>query len=95
MAVYTKKSYSKLDRVRRQNSLLRKFAYRSDLVGIGLNWGEIPKGPGEQTTVGAFWNIQFAQSLAFALSLQYLGNPALNPETNETWITSLRARLTF
>lgn len=76
--------------------LLRKFKYRSDIAGIGLNWGDPPDDSlREQTTIEAFWNFQFAQNLAFTPSVQLLLDPAHNPDDNEIWITGLRARLTF
>lgn len=75
--------------------LRRTFKYRSDTAGIGFNWGELSGDLGEQTTVEAFWNIQFAQNLAITPSVQYLGDPALNPEDDNIWIASLRMRLTY
>ena len=73
-----------------------KFQYRSDVAGIGINWGDPPDDSlNEQTTVEAFWNFQFAQNLAFTPSVQLLLDPALNPEEDEILITGLRARLTF
>ena len=75
--------------------LQRTFKYRSDTAGIGFNWGELPGNLGEQTTMEAFWNIQFAQNLAITPGVQYLGDPALNPTDDNVWIVSLRMRLTF
>lgn len=75
--------------------LQRTFAYRSDTAGIGFNWGELPGDLGEQITMEGFWNIQFAQNLAITPSVQYLGDPALNPTDDSVWIASLRMRLTF
>lgn len=76
--------------------LIRKFSFRSDVAGIGINWGDPPDDSlREQTTIEAFWNFQLAQNLAITLSLQHLGNPALNPDEDEIWITGLRGRLTF
>ena len=65
---------------------------RADLLGIGLDWGETPAGD-EQGTVEAFWRFQFAQNLAFTPSLQYLVNPASNPE--DVLLLGFRIRLTF
>jgi porin len=75
--------------------LLRKFAYRSDVVGVGLNWGELPDDLGDQTAVEAFWNFQFAQNLTITPSVQYLLDPAFNTDVENIWVTSLRMRLTF
>ena len=42
------------------------FKLRSDVAGIGLNWGDPPNDSlREQTTVEAFWNFQFFQSLKY------------------------------
>ena len=77
--------------------LLRKFHFRSDLAGIAINWGETPPvtGSTEQTTMEAFWNIQFARNLAFTPNIQYVRNPALNPDDDEIWSAGIRARITF
>jgi len=76
--------------------LIRKFKCRSDLVGIGINWGDPPDDSlSEQTTIEAFWNIQLAQNLAVTPDVQLLLDPALNPEESSVWVYGLRARLTF
>jgi porin len=77
--------------------LLRKFHFRSDVAGIAINWGETPPvtGSTEQTTMEAFWNIQFARNLAFTPNIQYLRNPALNPTEDEIWSVGIRTRITF
>lgn len=72
------------------------FPERSDLVGLGVNWGD-PSDDSlrDQYTGEAFFRIQFAQNLAIAPSFQYLGRPALNTAEDEIWLGSVRARLTF
>jgi porin len=65
---------------------------RSDLLGLGLNWGETPSSK-EQTTIESFWRFQFAQNFALTPSVQYLINPVANP--NDVWLLGLRMRLTF
>jgi len=76
--------------------LVRKFKFRSDLVGISVNWGDPPDNAlPEQTTIEAFWNIQIAQNLALTPDVQLLLDPALNPEESSVWVFGLRARLTF
>lgn len=67
---------------------------RTDVPGIGLNWGE----PGEkslrdQTTLEVLYRFQFAQNLAFIPSVQYLREPAVNPDRDDPWITGLRVRV--
>jgi porin len=72
---------------------------RSDTGGLAINWGRIPDkviaGAPDQTTIEAFWRLQFAQNLEITPSLQYLIDPALNAETNDIWVFGLRARITF
>ena len=76
--------------------LIRKFMYRSDLVGISANYGSPPDGSlRNQTTIEGFWRFQFAQNLAITPSLQLLIDPALNPDENQVWVYGLRVRMTF
>lgn len=76
--------------------LIRKLRYRSDLLGIGFNWGDPPDASlREQKTLEAFWNIQLAQNLALTPSIQLLLDPALNPDDDRVWVGGIRARLTF
>ncbi|MGV6826793.1 MAG: carbohydrate porin [bacterium] len=76
--------------------ITRNFPYRSDVAGLAINWGEPPDATlDSQTTVEAFWKIQFAQNLAITPSVQWLRNPSLNVERDEIWILGLRTRITF
>jgi porin len=76
--------------------LIRKFRFRSDLAGIGVNWGDTAIDMlRDQTTIEAFWNFQFAQNLAITPSVQLLIDPALNPQEDRVWVYGLRARVTF
>jgi porin len=75
---------------------IRHFAYRSDLVGLGVNWGDPPADElREQITVEGFYRFQLAQNLAITPSVQYLIDPALNREDDAIWVTGLRLRFTF
>ena len=75
---------------------IRKFLYRSDVVGLALNHGS-PSNDGlrDQTTIEAFWRFQFSQNFAITPSVQLLIDPALNPVEDEVWVWGLRARFTF
>jgi porin len=76
--------------------LVRKFIYRSDLVGIAANWGSPPDSSlRDQTTIEAFWRFQFSQNFAITPSVQLLIDPALNPVDDEVWVWGIRARFTF
>jgi porin len=75
---------------------IRHFAFRSDLVGLGVNWGDPPDETlSEQVTVEGFYSFQLAQNLAITPSVQYLKDPAFNPDHDEIWIAGLRLRFTF
>lgn len=76
--------------------LIRKFIYRSDLVGIAINRGSPPDNSlSDQTTVEAFWRFQFSQNFAITPHLQYLADPALNTEEDLVTIFGVRMRLAF
>ena len=75
---------------------LRKPYVRSDTTGIAINWGEPSDDTlRDQVTAEAFYRIQLAQNLAITPSVQYLADPALNPDEDEIWIGSIRTRLTL
>ncbi len=74
--------------------LIRKFMYRSDVVGISATWGSPPgKTLKNQKTMEAFWRFQFSKGLAFTPSIQYLVDPALHPTKDKVWILGFRTRL--
>jgi len=76
--------------------LLNYIAHRSDLVGIGANWGN-PSDPSlrHQYTGELFYRVQLAQNLAITPSVQLLVNPALNPNENNLVVLGLRTRMSF
>ncbi|AQA20136.1 hypothetical protein BST95_04510 [Halioglobus japonicus] len=68
-----------------------------DLIGVGLNWGEVNEnafGPGldDQYTLEMFYRWQLSQQLALTVDYQYLQDPALNPDEDSSHIWGLRAR---
>ncbi len=70
------------------------------LLGLGFNWGqpnETTFGPGldDQYTVELFTRLQVLRNFQLTPDIQYIRNPALNPEANESWVFGLRARLVF
>jgi porin len=70
------------------------FSERSDIVGLGFNWAEPPdKSLGNQISGELFYRLQLAQNLAITPSVQMLANPSLNPDEDQIWVFSLRARL--
>jgi porin len=70
----------------------------ADLLGVGLNWGEPNEssfGPGldDQWTVEAFYRIPITRQIAITPSVEYLREPALNPDGDNSWVAGLRVRL--
>jgi porin len=73
-----------------------RFPSRSDLLGLGLNWGSPSLADSrDQYTSELFYRIQFAQNLALTPSVQLLVDPASNPSEDQVWVGGIRARLTF
>lgn len=84
-----------------QKSLGVGFLYQPDErgeLGIGLNWGEpnettfVP-GLDDQYTMEVFYHLQLTQQFALTPSVEYIKNPALNPDDDKIWVLGLRARL--
>ena len=76
--------------------MIRKFLYRSDLVGLAVSHGSPPDDSlSDQTTIETFWRFQFSQSLAITPSVQLVLDPALNSVDDKVWVWGLRARLAF
>ena len=76
--------------------MIRKFLYRSDLVGLAANHGSPPDSSlDDQTSIEAFWRFQFSANLAITPSVQLILDPALNPVDDKVWVWGARFRLTF
>jgi len=72
----------------------------NSLLGLGLNWSEPNEdtlGPNldDQYTVEFFVRLQVTQDFQLTPDIQYIRNPALNPEADESWVAGLRARVYF
>ena len=67
-----------------------------DVLGFGVNWGR-PSSPAlqEQYTWELFYRLQLFQHIAFTPSVQLIDDPAANPDLDQVWVGSLRARFTF
>jgi porin len=70
------------------------------LVGLGINWGEPNEdtfGPDldNQTSTELFLRVQLTQWLAVTPDVQWLQNPALNPEDDSILLFGFRARAAF
>ncbi len=69
-------------------------------LGIAYNWGEPNAstwGPGlsSQKTLELFYRIQLFKEIALTPDVQYIRDPALNPDADDLWVFGLRARLAF
>ena len=69
-----------------------------DLLGVGLNWSkpsESSFGPGldDQYTFELYYRYQLSQNLALTPDIQFIKDPALNPNESSIWVLGLRARL--
>jgi porin len=87
-----------------QKSVSVGFGYQKNpgknLLGVGLNWGQPNEntwGPGlrDQYTAEVFYRWQLSKAIAITPDVQYLINPALNPDANSIWVFGLRVRGTF
>lgn len=68
----------------------------SDVFGIGLNWGDPPdESLKDQWTAEVFYRLQLSQNLQLTPSIQYLKDPAQNPEHSSIWVAGLRMRLSL
>lgn len=67
------------------------------VVGLGVNWGKPNQasfaGAGDQYTTELFWRYQLTRELAVTPSIQYILDPAINPDENNLWVFGLRVRL--
>jgi porin len=73
---------------------------KNSLLGLGFNWGQPNEdtfGPGldDQYTVELFTRLQVMRNLQVTPDIQYIKDPAKNPEADHSWVYGLRARLIF
>jgi porin len=70
--------------------------FKRDILGIGINWSD-PSTDAlrDQYTTELFYRFQFAQNLAFTPSVQWLVDPALNPDEDQIYVLGLRMRFTL
>ena len=87
-----------------ERSLSTGFAYQTvpggNQLGVAYNYGvpnESSWGPGldDQQTLEVFYRIQLWKEFAITPDIQYIRDPALNPDTSSMWVYGLRARLAF
>ncbi len=73
-------------------------ASNSHLLGLAIGWGEVNEttwgeGLDDQITTELFYRAQLSERLAFTPALQYLINPALNPDVNSIFVWGIRGRI--
>ena len=87
-----------------ERSVSTGFAYYppegKGVVGLGLNWGRPNKATfgtdaEDQYTAEFYYRLEVAEHLAITPDIQLIKDPALNPDSDFTWVAGLRARLAF
>ena len=67
------------------------------VIGFGFNWGKPNQisfaDADDQYTTELFWRYQLTRELAVTPSIQYIKDPALNPDEDSLWAFGLRVRL--
>lgn len=67
------------------------------VIGLGLNWGRPNQtsfdGVDDQITSELFWRYQLTKELTITPSIQYINDPALNPDQSNLWAYALRVRV--
>ena len=67
-----------------------------DVLALAVGWGKpADDSLQEQYTSEVFYRFQLVSNLAVTPSVQYIVNPASNPEETGVWVVGLRGRLTF
>lgn len=87
-----------------QKSLSAGVGYQTEafdgLLGAGLNWGqpnETTFGPGldDQYALEVFYRISAGTRVALTADVQYIQDPAINPNESSIWLFNLRGRIVF
>lgn len=85
-----------------QKSVTAGFGFQKNsggsLLGLGVGWGEpnettFAPGLKDQWTTELFYRIQFSPKFAVTPDLQWILNPALNPNTSSVFVWGFRGRL--
>jgi len=87
-----------------EKTLSAGFVYQTvpggNQLSIAYNWGkpnDSTWGPDldDQHTLEVFYRIQLWKEVAITPDIQYIRNPALNPDDDSLWVFGLRGRLAF
>ena len=67
----------------------------SDLAGLGVAWGRAPDSSRDQYTLEAFYRFDWTDFLQLTPSIQYVANPANDPNTDSILVLGARLRVFF
>ena len=72
----------------------------SGLLGAAANWGEpnettFTPGLDDQYALEVFYRVPVGRRVALTADVQYIKDPAINPDENSIWLFNLRGRVTF
>ena len=63
-----------------------------DFFGVGANWGRAPDVDRNQYQLEAYYRTSITRGLSVVPSVQYILNPAYEPEEADLWLLALRLR---
>ena len=66
-----------------------------DLAGLGVAWGRAPDSSRDQYTLEAFYRFDWTDFLQLTPSIQYVANPANDPNTDSILVLGARLRVFF
>ena len=66
-----------------------------DLAGLGVAWGRAPDNSRDQYTLEAFYRYDWTDFLQLTPSIQYVVNPADDPESSSILVLGARFRVFF
>jgi porin len=67
----------------------------NDLAGLAVGWARAPDSSRDQYTLEAFYRYDMTDFLQVTPEIQYVVNPAFDPETDEILVLGLRLRIFF
>ena len=67
----------------------------TDLAGLAVAWGRAPNNTRDQYTLEAFYRFDWTDFLQLTPSIQYVANPANDPNTSEILVLGARVRVFF
>ena len=67
----------------------------NDLAGVAVNWARAPDSSRDQYTLEAFYRYGMADFLEISPEIQYVVNPAFDPNSDQILVLGLRLRVSF